>query len=855
MTSLRAILNGDPGSRRMHPARSVGDLLRAPRGSRSPLRWAAGTALVLVGLMIVVGGSTLAAPPPTLGVASHAHALAALTTPDSLLSQAKASAARGNGPGSVVSPHLAARPAAGPNISFGVVMTYDAADAYVVAVSLNDSAGPANNTYGPTELTWEFAAGNWSLVTTTGNVPATLAPGLVYDGHDQYVLLYGGRLMGTNNSVAPVSNQTWSYRAGVWTNLSTAAPFAVDFPNLVYDAADEYVLLYDELGLSPLSLNGNIESTWTYAGGSWTNRTASAGNPPAWFGQMAYDALDHYVLYFGGYTLSDHLDNSTYTFHGGAWYNVTASVRGGPSARMYYGIAYDSSSNQVLLYGGLAHLYVYNATAWSYELWAYASGNWTLLSSNGTSFNIQSMVFDAADNEAVLLGSSNHTVAPPNVVTWTYAGGNWTVAAPAFAPGVRLADVGHAFTLDVTQSPNAGGLSYRYSGLPSGCPSVNAPALTCVPTVAGTYAIVVVISGSDGFQATARTTILVGAAPSVVSFGTTTPLGEVGISLGFDIAATPGAGGLTYAYLGLPPGCPSANAASLRCTPTAAGSFDVTASVTDGIGVSALGSTHLNVVPALALVALTTDHTALDVGQMVTVASSLAGGAAPFSYVYSGLPAGCPTRDASSLACQPTATGTFSIGVRATDGLGAFAPGSASLTVNALPSIPSFAASAHSIPMGGSVQLTATVAGGTAPFQYQYAGLPTGCSASGTAVVSCSAVPTGNYSVTVTVVDATGASTTSTVTFSVQGPPPVKNPVKSPVTVGQAGTASGLAFWWGFAVSAVAIALAGAAGGYRLLLARQGRNIVRSLRGPTVGAPGDATSRTEEPEELVGPSR
>jgi hypothetical protein len=841
MTALSAILGGDHTLRRTLQRSSSSDPLSGRRRGRSPFGLVAGSAMLLVGLLLLVGVASAATPPPTLGATALAHRLAVPTAPNDLLAQARASAARGMGPGAIASPHLASHPSAGPNISFGVVMTYDAADGYVVAVSLNSTGGPLNNTYAPTQLTWKFSGGNWSLVPTVGQVPATLAPGLVYDGHDQYVLLYGGRLMDTNASVAPVSNQTWSYRAGTWTNLSTAAPFAVDFPNLVYDALDEYVVLYDELGLSPINLNGNIQTTWTYAGGTWTNITATAGNPPAWFGQMAYDAHDKYVVYFGGYTLSNQLVNSTFTFHGGIWYNATASVRGAPIPRMNYGMTYDSYHQQVLLYGGLAHLFVYDASAYSYEMWGYAGGNWTLLSSNGTTFNTQGMVYDAADNETVLLGSSNITVAPPNVVTWTYSGGNWTVAAPAFAPGARLTDAGHALTLTVTESPNAGGLSYRYAGLPAGCVTVNAPTLTCVPSSPGTYTILATISGAAGFQATARTTIHVDPIPTVVSFAPTTSFGEVGIPVVFEVAATPGAGGLTYSYQGLPPGCASANAPLLRCSPSVAGTYDVTASVTDSVGVSALGAAHFTVVPALTLVALTTNRVALDIAQTVTVTGSLTGGAGPFGFVYAGLPAGCATRNANSLACQPSATGTFSIGLRATDELGAVAQGVTTLTVNDLPSVRSFVASQSSIPKGGSVQLTTTIGGGTGPFVYQYTGLPTGCSASNSAVVACSSVATGNYSVTVTVVDATGASTTGSVAFSAQGPPPVKNPV----SLGSAGSASGLAFWWGFAASAVAIAIAGAAGGYRLLLARQGRTIVRGLRSRSVNVPGDPTPGTE----------
>ncbi|HEY6237950.1 MAG TPA: hypothetical protein VIZ68_02035, partial [Thermoplasmata archaeon] len=180
------------------------------------------------------------------------------------MAAARAASALGHGPGAVAAHGPVAPGSGGPNVTFGVVMAYDAADGYVLAVSLNASAGPFNNSYGPTELTWKFSGGNWSLLNTSGQVPATLSPGLVFDARDGYVLLYGGRLMATSALTAPVTNQTWAYRAGSWTNLSAtsnAAPFAVLFANPVYDAADEYVLLFDETGLSATNTSGTLLTT------------------------------------------------------------------------------------------------------------------------------------------------------------------------------------------------------------------------------------------------------------------------------------------------------------------------------------------------------------------------------------------------------------------------------------------------------------------------------------------------------------------------------------------------------------------------------------------------------------------
>jgi hypothetical protein len=826
-------------------------LRRAPAASTR----AAGTAILVIGVLLLVGGTSLAAPTSVPMGAAPTHSAAVHGSASHLLAEARASAARGGGPGAVPSAAPDARIAAGPNVSFGVVMTFDVADNYVLAVSLNASAGPLNNTYGPTELTWRFAAGNWSLLPTTGHVPATFTPGLVYDGHDGYVLLYGGRLMDTGASFAPVTNQTWSYKAGVWANLSgngsTPAPTAVTFANPVYDALDEYVVLYDELGIGP-SPNGTLQTTWTYAAGVWTNRTATAGTPPVFLGQMAYDAVDQYVLYFGGDTFTAQLTNATWTFHNGLWANISGNVTGAPTNRINFGITYDSLHQEVLLYGGFDKLNVFNASAYSNETWAYAAGAWTLLSANGSSYAPQSMVYDPADNETVLLGSSNLSVAPPNVVTWTFSAGTWTVAAPAFASASRYTDVGVAITLAVTTSPNGGGLVYRYSGLPLGCTSQDLPTLRCVPTMAGTYPVAVTVTGAAGFLAVARTTLHVAPHPAILGFSPSVSVGEVGVTLGFAVTATPGTGALTYSYLGLPAGCTSADTAQLQCLPSSAGTFDVTANVSDTVGGSVTSLTQLTVVPTLMVVAFTASHSTIDVGQTLSVAATLGGGVGPFAFAYGGLPNGCATADQGTLACQPSATGSFVIGVSAGDQLGRTSAGTTTVLVNALPTVSSVAASNSTIAPGGSVEVATTISGGTAPFQYRYAGLPTGCAGTASGTVTCSGVPVGQYAVSVKIVDATGASATGTTSFRAVGGAPGHTGGALAGFDGWLGTAG---FWSGLAIGAVAIAIAGIVGAYRLRLTRQGEDIVRGLRAPDDGSPasteaGSIPDSAEGPEDL-----
>ncbi|MCI4329030.1 MAG: hypothetical protein L3J86_05545, partial [Thermoplasmata archaeon] len=276
----------------------------------------------------------------------------------------------------------------------------------------------------------------------------------------------------------------------------------------------------------------------------------------------------------------------------------------------------------------------------------------------------------------------------------------------------------------------------------------------------------------------------------------------------------------------------------------------VAAEVTDSLGVSSspLGISF-SVAPALAITAVTANHPAVDVGQLLALTTTLGGGVGQVNFDFGGLPAGCVSTNQGALSCRPSTTGTFGVSVSALDSLGAQATSTALLTVNPLPSVGSFVVSSASVPAGGAVQLTASVTGGTGPFAYAYQGLPSGCVANGGPAVSCSGTASGQYTVVVTITDATGATATATTEFTVAASP---GHGMSP-SQGPGGWLGGSAFLWGLAAGVVGVAIAGIVGGNRLRLSRQGEQIVRELHHEDSGSPTPIEGSPEPPADTQEP--
>ncbi len=146
------------------------------------------------------------------------------------------------------------------------------------------------------------------------------------------------------------------------------------------------------------------------------------------------------------------------------------------------------------------------------------------------------------------------------------------------------------------------GLNYSWTLVPSSLGTLNATTGPVVQLSSGTHAG----SGSLWVNATFGSTH--GAEALVTNLGppalqatlSTDPAWTslVGGSVTVTTVATGGWGPYSYLYFSLPPGCTSSNSSTITCTPSAAGKYDLTVTVTDHAGQSAVASVPLTVVAA-----------------------------------------------------------------------------------------------------------------------------------------------------------------------------------------------------------------------------------------------------------------
>ncbi|MCI4318921.1 MAG: hypothetical protein L3K23_02160 [Thermoplasmata archaeon] len=269
-------------------------------------------------------------------------------------------------------------------------MAYDRADGYVLL-------------YGETPFccgfpyatqTWVYNSGEWSRLNLTVAPGARSGASMAYDARDGYVVLFGG----CDHTLSPCElNETWKFHAGGWTNITKAiAPLPRTWGSMTYDAKDDYVLLFGG--------SGPVGGTWAFRAGAWrelntattpSNRTGAA---------MSYDATDRYVLLFGGFPPGGSgLLNDTWKFAGGNWTNITSSPS--PSARSYPAATFDPKLGCVVLFGGIIQPVSRYGTV--NDTWTYCSGTWTNVtpvhSPPDNPYGNGPIVYDGANGYAIMV--------------------------------------------------------------------------------------------------------------------------------------------------------------------------------------------------------------------------------------------------------------------------------------------------------------------------------------------------------------------------------------------------------------------------------------------------------------------
>lgn len=240
------------------------------------------------------------------------------------------------------------------------------------------------------------------------------------------------------------------------------------------------------------------------------------------------------------------------------------------------------------------------------------------------------------------------------------------IASPA---GV---DAGQTVSIAASVQGGVSPYTYTWTGLPgAGCTSTTTSPVVCTGLDEGTLTIGVSIVDSVGLSARGQElTLEINSDPEITSIAESRQSADVGQLVTFDASVSGGSGVYGYTWSQLPAGCSSVNSASLSCTPSAAGVFDVGLEVTDSNSASATSTAALQVFSAPSVSLPIASPSVVSLGQAVEFTVGASGGSGSLVYSWHNLPPGCVALNNPLIACSPTATGSWNISVTAVDSNG-----------------------------------------------------------------------------------------------------------------------------------------------------------------------------------------
>lgn len=221
------------------------------------------------------------------------------------------------------------------------------------------------------------------------------------------------------------------------------------------------------------------------------------------------------------------------------------------------------------------------------------------------------------------------------------------------------------------------------SGLPDGVSFSNG-AVSGAPTTAGNYSVTVAATDSAGAQASGSFPVTI--APPALTVTGSLGNGTVGAAYSASVSATGGVPPYNFSFSGLPGGVTGNSSGSISGTPTAPGTFNVTATVNDYKG--GTGSKMFTVVIGTAPLTISASVPNGIVGAPISATFSAAGGVPPYTWSATGLPGGLTLSSSGSLSGTPTAPGSSPVTVTVKDSAVNSATTTVTITVALPPSPP-----------------------------------------------------------------------------------------------------------------------------------------------------------------------
>jgi galactose oxidase-like protein/Kelch motif protein len=278
----------------------------------------------------------------------------------------------------------------------------------------------------------------WTLVETDDSPPSRRSHAMVYDPDNKLLVVFGGYGNGTHLGDTWIINTTMND----WVEMHpSVAPSPRAATVMLYDPDQQQMILFGGFAFGH-SIVSNETWGYSYSRNTWTNlQPMNAPSERASYG-MAYDSTRKQMILFGGFTESGYFNDLwVYTPSENSWIEVSISGSA-PSPRGAMGFVYDRINDNFIMFGGFSERGFFNDT-WIFDA---KTKRWTHVEPIASPPPLRTrMIFDETSGKAILFGGdvisgeSEEPSPKPYSKTWAYdsKAKNWAELLTADSPGAR----------------------------------------------------------------------------------------------------------------------------------------------------------------------------------------------------------------------------------------------------------------------------------------------------------------------------------------------------------------------------------------------------------------------------------
>lgn len=286
---------------------------------------------------------------------------------------------------------------------------------------------------------WEWDGINWYKRYPPSAPTARRDATIVYNPIRHRLLLTGGRTLTQDTTLS----ESWEWDGSAWRLLET--PFLARYNHrMVYDTARQQIIVVggaqrDRTGNNQIAW-GILDDTWEWDSQEWSQRSPRLSPSRRNNYGLTYDEGRQRTILLGGYAQVPNCGPAsmcsiadTWEWDGNTWTNYPRAR--GPSGRQGTAMAYDSSRQQTILFGGNLGL---NTPPYANDTWAWDGTTWTerISITMPPSRTNHLMAYDAHRHRIVLFGgqtSSGNFLTD----TWEWDGSAWRITTPIAHPPAR----------------------------------------------------------------------------------------------------------------------------------------------------------------------------------------------------------------------------------------------------------------------------------------------------------------------------------------------------------------------------------------------------------------------------------